>query len=180
MIKPMIGLVVTGLLWSAQSLADAESLQQVLFKGVAGVPTAMQKSIAEQLVAKSWQVQSGQIAEARCGVVPHQVDVLDLNKDGQTEVMLLLGNACTSGKIGTTVYLFTQEANGRVQRHLGFSATGYKAYARDGEAWPDLLFTGTGDCQPVWRYKGGRYNFNHLYEAKPGACYVPQSDNFGG
>jgi hypothetical protein len=93
-----------------------------------------------------------------------------------------VGNECSSGKIGQTVYLFDQLADGKVQRQLGFSASGYKVLPAKAEgAWPDLLFLGTGECQPVWRHRAdsGRYNFNHLYEAKPQACMVGQMQVHG-
>jgi hypothetical protein len=115
-------------------------------------------------------------------VVPHKTQVIDLNADGVKEVMLLVGNECSSGKIGQTVYLFDQLADGKVQRQLGFSASGYKVLpAKTQGAWPDLLFLGTGECQPVWRHRAdsGRYNFNHLYEAKPQACMVGQMQVHG-
>jgi len=157
----------------ADSATDIKSMSAIVFAQVGGLSEGVKQSISEQLLAKKWLVQSGKLADATCGAVPHTATLTDLNHDGIKEVILLLGNECTSGKVGGTIYLFTPESDGKVQRQLGFSATGFKAYKREGEVWDDLLFTGTGDCQPVWRNKGGRYNFNHLYEAKPNACSVP-------
>jgi hypothetical protein len=160
----------------AADVVDAQqqqAVQQVVFAGTHGVPDAMQQAIAAQLVQKHWQTKDGKLATERCGVAAHKTDVLDLNADGKAEVMLLLGNACTSGKIGSTIYLFTPEADGKVQRQLGFSTTGYQIQKRDGTPWADLLFTGTGDCQPIWTNQNGRYNFERLVEAKAGACSVP-------
>lgn len=159
---------------------DVKAIAKVVFAGTKGMPEAAQLAVAQQLASKRLRADKGQLTDARCGVMPHKTHVLDLNKDGVSEALVFFGNACRSGKIGQTVYLFTQEAEGKVQRHMGFSASGYKLLPREGEAWPDILFEGTGNCQPVWRYKGGRYGFNHLFEVAPGGCYVPQSDNFGG
>ncbi len=153
---------------------QTQAMQALLFSDTGSrVPAVMQASIAAQLVQKGWQVQNNKMTDAKCGVVPQQLDVVDLNADGKPEVMLLVGNACTSGKIGHTIYLFTQQADGSVQRQLGFSAAGYKVLPQKGNDWAGLLFLGTGDCQPVWANVNGRYNFHHLYEASKDACKVP-------
>jgi hypothetical protein len=164
---------MSGLSVHAHGASDVNAMSAVVFAQVKGLPDGFKQAISEQLLAKKWQVKDGKLADAKCGVVPHDTNLVDLNHDGVNEVMLLLGNACTSGNIGGTVYLFTPEADNKTQRQLGFAATGFKVYKRDGEVWDDLLFTGTGDCQPVWRYKNGRYNFHHLFEAKPNGCAVP-------
>lgn len=166
---------MTSLSAQADTMADVNAMSALVFAGKSGLSDAFKQGVSEQLIAKKWQVKEGKMSDARCGAVPHTTTLTDLNHDGKNEVIVLLGNECTSGKIGGTVYLFTLEADNKVQRQLGFSATGFKAYKREGAVWDDLLFTGTGDCQPVWRNKDGRYNFSHLYEAKPNACSVPSS-----
>jgi len=183
--KTVIGLA-TSLLLASPLLANAaevDVMKKAIFAGTSGISDNMQTSIADLLLQRKWQVNAkGQLMEAKCGVVPHKTEVVDLNADGVKEVMLLVGNECSSGKIGQTVYLFNQLADGNVQRQLGFSASGYKVLkAKTGGAWSDLLFLGTGDCQPIWRYQAssGRYNFNHLYEAKPQACMVGQMQVHG-
>lgn len=183
--KQLSALFVLGTLVVGSAQAE-EDLANVLFANTQGVSASMQTSIAQQLAKKGYVAQAGQVATAKCGVVPVKTEVKDLNGDGQAEVLMLIGNACTSGTIGSTMYLFTQETDGKVQRHFGFSATGYEFFPSKkpnpsgDDAWPAVLVKGTGDCQPVWGYHGGRYGFNHLYESKKGACYVPQSDNVGG
>lgn len=161
----------------AGTAEEVGAMSAVVFDVSANVSEAFKQAISEQLVAKKWQVKEGQLADAKCGVVPHTTTLTDLNHDGKNEVMLLLGNECTSGKIGGTIYLFTPEADNKVQRQLGFSATGYQVNQRQGAVWADLIFTGTGDCQPVWYNKDGRYNFHHLYEVTPGACSLPSGHN---
>ena len=167
---------------SAQAGASDE-LAKGLFAGTLSVPMDRQNQIAQQLAKKGFVAQKGQVATEKCGIVPVKNEVKDLNGDGKVEVLMLIGNECTSGVIGSTLYLFTQEADASVQRHLGFSASSYDLLpikAGSNDPWPAILVRGTGDCLPVWRYKGGRYGFNNLYEGKKGACYVPQSDAVGG
>lgn len=175
----LLSLLTLSELVHADTTTEVKTMSSVVFAQLTGLSDVFKQSVSEQLLAKKWQAKDGKLVDAKCGTVPHKTELTDLNHDGINEVMLLLGNECTSGKIGGTIYLFTPEANNKVQRQLGFSATGFKLYKRDDEAWDDLLFTGTGDCQPVWRNKGGRYNFSHLYEAKPNACSVP-SGHAGG
>jgi hypothetical protein len=183
--KTIIGLVASVLLSSPLLVqaAEVDMMKKAVFAGTSGISDSMQTSIADLLLQRKWQANAkGQLMEAKCGVVPHKTQVIDLNADGVKEVMLLVGNECSSGKIGQTVYLFDQLADGKVQRQLGFSASGYKVLTAKAEgAWPDLLFLGTGECQPVWRHRAdsGRYNFNHLYEAKPQACMVGQMQVHG-
>lgn len=183
--KMIIGLAASLLLIQpllAQA-GEADDMKKAVFAGTGGVADAMQAGVAELLLQRGWQANAkGQLNQAKCGAVPHKTDVVDLNGDGVKEVMLMVGNECTSGKIGQTMYLFNQAADGKVQRQLGFSASGYKVLtAKTQGAWPDLLFLGTGECQPVWRHgaDSGRYNFNHLYEAKPQACMVGQMQVHG-
>lgn len=178
--KTVIGLGVLMLLaqTAVAETAEVSAVKKAVFSGISGISDSMQIGVGELLVQKQWRANNaGKLMDAKCGVVPHKTEVLDLNADGVKEVMLLVGNECSSGKIGQTVYLFTQAADGSVQRQLGFSASGYKVLkAKTEGAWPDLLFLGTGECQPIWRHQpgSGRYNFNHLYEAKPQACMVGQ------
>lgn len=168
-----LGVMSVSLITQAAESNQIEAMQSILFSGTNTVPVTMQTNIATQLVQKGWLVQNNQVADAKCGVVQPKVDVVDLNADGKPEVMILIGNECTSGKIGRTVYLFTQQVDGSVQRQLGFSAAGYQVLPQKGNEWAGLLFLGTGDCQPIWANVNGRYNFHHLYEAKKGACKAP-------
>jgi hypothetical protein len=178
--KSTIGLVMsllfTSPLWA--QAAEVDVMKKAVFAGTSGISDAMQIGVSELLLQRKWQANSqGKLIDAQCGLVPHKTQVVDLNNDGKKEVMLLVGNECSSGKIGQTIYLFSQSVDGKVQRQLGFSAIGYQVLKAKSEgAWPDLLFFGTGECQPVWRHQAGsdRYNFNHLYEAKPQACMVGQ------
>jgi hypothetical protein len=157
-----------------------DEMTKALFADNKSISLQMQQQIAQDLQNKGFMLSQGQIATEKCGVVPVNTEIKDLNADGQSEVLMLIGNACTSGVIGSTLYLFTQEADQRVQRHFGFSASGYELLPTKNDAWPAFLVKGTGNCQPVWKYKSGRYGFSNLYESEKGGCYVPQSDKFGG
>jgi len=105
-----------------------------------------------------------------CGPVEFRAEIVDLNEDGTSEVMLVAGNACTSGNTGTSVHLFMADSTGRYSHQLGFPAAGYRALANKGDGFPDLAFTGPGFCHGVWRAYGGRYQYECSIEAEQGAC----------
>ena len=178
----IIGCLATAgsLMLSAHAESGNEALAKVVFSGTQGMPMPVQQAIADQLIKKGFSVAQGGVVSGKCGKVEVKTEVKDLNADGKQEAMMLIGNACTSGTIGATLYLFTQEADGSVQRHFGFSASGYQFLAAKNDPWPAILVQGTGGCQPVWRYKNGRYAFNNLFEASKGACAVPESGGHGG
>lgn len=164
----------------AQAATAKETLAGVLFSGSQGLPVIVQQDIADQLLKKGFSVDQGRVVSTTCGKVDVKVEVKDLNNDGKQEALMLIGNECTSGKIGATLYLFTQETDKGVQRHFGFSASGYALLTAKNDSWPAVMVKGTGGCLPVWRYKNGRYAFNNLYEESKGACAVPQSGGHGG
>lgn len=175
--KSLMVSAILGVLASGVAVAADQSMASVLFGKVSGVSTEMQQAVVNQLTQKQWVVKENQLATAKCGAVPHKVEVVDLNKDGRNEVFLTIGNACTSGKIGSSLYLFIEDDKHQVSPSLGFSATGYDTHLRAGESWPDIVVKGAGACQPVWRYQAGKYRFAFLYESKPGACSTGMSSD---
>jgi len=178
----VMGLLSVGCSWvlNVQATSANEDVAKLVFAGTQGMPMPVQYAVADQLVKKGFSVEQGKIVSGKCGKVSVLTEVKDLNADGKHEAIVVIGNECTSGKIGATLYLFTQEADGSVQRHFGFSASGYQLLAAKNDPWPAVLVQGTGGCQPVWRYKNGRYAFNNLYEDRKGACAVPESGGHGG
>jgi hypothetical protein len=173
----MLGFAIIG---NAYANTDPSPLAAKLFSNTQGMPVPIQQMIADNLAQKGYMVVKDQITTEKCGIVKVKTEVNDINHDGKQEAVILIGNECTSGKIGATLYLFTQEADGSLQRHFGFSASDYQILPAKDDPWPAFLIKGTGDCQPIWRNKSGRYAFNSLYESKQGGCAVPQSGNHGG
>jgi hypothetical protein len=98
-----------------------------------------------------------------------QVQGEDLNQDQQPEVIVSLGSTCMYGMAGMGVSLFTRDGSGHWKLHnLGSGIavvqdTRHKGYA-------DLMIGGPGFCQPVLRWNGTTYVFDHHVPEQPGGC----------
>lgn len=107
----------------------------------------------------------GRFIHPDCGALDLVVDVTDLNADGEHEVFVRWGNACTSGIAGSSLSLFLKDPDGRFRHELGFPAGGYRVLTR-GNGYPDLEIGGPGFCFPVWSWTGTAYEQ---------ACSMPQA-----
>lgn len=97
-------------------------------------------------------------------------DIMDLNGDGQDEVMLRGGNTCTSGGDGSSIWLLTKSAQGAWVTHLGFPAGGYRVLPEKHLGFPDLQFGGMGFCEGVWRWDGQTYQHFKDVATQAGGC----------
>jgi hypothetical protein len=86
-----------------------------------------------------------------------QVDVVDLNGDGQPEVFVLANDSICYGIAGGELTLLIKDKHGHWQSNLGFSAGGYKLLSAKNKGYPDIEIGGPGFCFPVWRWNGRAY-----------------------
>lgn len=105
-----------------------------------------------------------------CGAVDFETRVVDLNQDGQPEVIVIAGNTCTSGITGSYTFVFVKNRAGRFEMNLGFPASGVEPLASKSRGFPDLLIGGRGFCHPVWRWNGKKYVYLCGREEESGAC----------
>lgn len=99
------------------------------------------------------------------------VTLEDLNADGRSEVFLAGGNTFLSGSTGSSVWLFTSQADGRGwQLNLGVPASGYTVLEEREGGYPDLRTGGAGDCDVVWRWDGMTYAHHAAIDVQPGGC----------
>jgi hypothetical protein len=98
----------------------------------------------------------GKILDACGKATEPQVDVVDLNGDGQPEVFVLAEGTCY-GRAGGELSLLIKDSQGRWQSNLGFSAGGYKLLSTKNKGYPDIEIGGPGFCFPVWRWNGKAY-----------------------
>ena len=98
----------------------------------------------------------GKVLDACDQPVEPQVDVIDLNGDGQPEVFVQLNSSCY-GMAGGELTLLIKDRQGRWHSNLGFPAGGYKLLNARKKGYPDIEIGGPGMCFPVWRWNGSAY-----------------------
>lgn len=92
-----------------------------------------------------------------CGnPVSPKLDVVDLNRDGQPEVVALVTDSICYGAAGAQISLFIRTAGGWKDQ-FGFPAGDYRILARRRSGYPDIEIGGPGMCQPVWGWTGRGY-----------------------
>ena len=99
-----------------------------------------------------------------------EVELRDMNGDGQDEVLVIYGNTCLSGMAGASVVLFIKDAAGKYRSNLGFPGVTADPKAEKSKGYPDLLIGGPGFCFPVWRWNGKAYDFHRSEAQAPGGC----------
>jgi hypothetical protein len=146
----------------------APSAHSLLFQGVNGVSEADQKAIAKHM---GWRVAPGGkgLAAPDCGPIPFQTRALDLNGDTTPEILIVWGNACTSGHTGSSVSLFVKGAKGYAMQ-MGFPGFDVLPLPTKTRGWADLRVEGSSECQPVWAWTGRAYDLKCSVESRRGAC----------
>jgi hypothetical protein len=104
-----------------------------------------------------------------CEPAKFEVRVQDLNGDGVNEVFLIGGNTCTSGMVGSSVWLFIKSLH-RFNMNFGFPAGDFSILSEREDGFPDIQFGGTGYCAPVWRWNGKSYSLLKNIPIKVGGC----------
>jgi hypothetical protein len=98
-----------------------------------------------------------------------QVATEDLNGDQRPEVFVSLGSSCLFGSAGTGVSLFIKDASGQWQHH-DLGAGMYSVEKTRHQGYADVMIGGPGFCQPVLRWDGSTYVFDHQVAEQPGGC----------
>ena len=94
-----------------------------------------------------------------CGeIVKPELEAVDLNSDGRTEVFVTIPGSCQGGSAGTELSLLIKGSKGRWNVNLGFPAGGYKLLTTRHMGFPDIEIGGPGSCFPVWRWNGQQYS----------------------
>lgn len=89
--------------------------------------------------------------------IEYEAEVIDLNKDGQPEVFLLIRGGCVTGFVGTSMELYIKNKNGKWETQFGFDGW-YNILETKNKGYPDIEIQGPGFCFPVWRWNGKRYD----------------------
>jgi hypothetical protein len=99
---------------------------------------------------------AGKLFNACDEIVQPELEVVDLNSDGQPEVFVTVLGSCQGGAAGAELSLLIK-SNGHWKVNLGFPAGGYKLLTTKTKGFPDIEIGGAGFCFPVWRWSGSEY-----------------------
>jgi hypothetical protein len=91
-----------------------------------------------------------------CGEVEYEAEAIDLNGDGQLEVMTVMFGSCW-GRAGSQMNLYIKDKGGKWQPQFDFPGSP-KILTAKNHGFPDIEVVGPGTCFPVWRYNGKQYD----------------------
>ncbi|MBK9334837.1 MAG: hypothetical protein IPM96_21165 [Ignavibacteria bacterium] len=87
----------------------------------------------------------------------YTAQLLDLNKDGQPEVLVQVGQGCLTGIAGNHMELYIKDKNEKWNTQFGFD--GFPNILETTNlGYPDIEIAGPGFCFPVWRWNGEKYD----------------------
>jgi len=99
----------------------------------------------------------GKAMDVDCGEeVEYEAEAIDLNGDGQLEVMTQEFGSCF-GRAGSQMNLYIKDKGGKWQPQFGFPGSPKILEAKN-HGFPDIEVLGPGTCFPVWRYDGKQYD----------------------
>lgn len=99
----------------------------------------------------------GQYFDKECEQnLDYQIDVVDLNGDGQPEVFTQIFGTCLGGMAGVSLNLYIKGADGHWHPQFGFPGI-YEVLKTRNKGYPDIEIGGPGTCFPIWRWNGKEY-----------------------
>jgi hypothetical protein len=129
----------------------------------AAVPTSDNAAVEaiQSATAGKMKATKGKTYDQECGQdIEYEAEALDLNGDGQLEVMTQEFGTCF-GRAGVQMNLFLKAKNGQWTPQFGFPGSP-KVLQTKSQGFPDIEVLGPGMCFPVWRYDGQQYqNIKH-------------------
>lgn len=156
----IVGVLLLGIL--GIQAAHGQDLADALFSGgqVQGNVTHILSATDRQAIAKAlpYLLIKGQVVDADCHQdVQPEVTILDLNGDGQPEVIINAGNSCSDGPTGSSIHVFAKLSNSW-HEVLSATAAEFRLPSTHGTAgWRDIWLLGRTECMGWWRFDGRAY-----------------------
>jgi hypothetical protein len=97
----------------------------------------------------------GKANDKDCGQIDYEAEAVDLNGDGQLEVLTREFGSCF-GRTGVQMNLYIKGKTGQWKAQFGFPGEP-KVLKSKSHGFPDIEILGPGTCFPVWRYNGQQY-----------------------
>ncbi len=155
---------------SASDGQSKERISRLLFVDAASQLSEQDRRDIYHGLGVGLSVKSGTLVDELDNEISFTVELVDLNQDGVREVFVIGGNTLTSGRAGSSVWLFIKARNGRYVANLGFPASDYEILDAKSGAFPELKFGGPGFCNGVWGWNGNKYVFVRNEASIPGGC----------
>ena len=116
-----------------------------------------QDQLISQATAGKFKARQGNYFSKDCDErVEYSAELVDLNGDGQPEVLTYEAGMCMGGMAGQRVDLYIKNKQGRWRAQFGFPGELMPLKAKN-RGYPDIGFGLPGLCFPVWRWNGQRY-----------------------
>ena len=124
-----------------------------------------------QVLGLSASGDDGEWLDATCGQpVNPEIRLVDLDADGEGEVVVQYGNSCTSGMAGRSVAVFVRDVSGGHRPVLMVPGLIAEVLPSGFEGYSDLLIGGPGFCFAVWQWTGAEYAHLRNEPQTPGGC----------
>lgn len=129
---------------------------------LSGAPAAAAASpadarIVREATAGTLTATRGRYLEPACNEsLDYEAEVVDLNGDGQPEVLTTVHGACLGGMAGAHMNLYILGRDGKWLPQFGFPGV-YTVLKSRHKGYPDIEVGGPGQCFPVWRWNGRQY-----------------------
>jgi hypothetical protein len=105
-----------------------------------------------------------------CDPAKFHVEFKDINQDKIDEIFIKGGNTCTSGIVGSSIWMFATQHKGSYRMNFGFPAAAYTILPKTHHGYPDIEFTKEGFCDGIWRWNGKQYVFARNFPTISGGC----------
>ncbi len=97
-----------------------------------------------------------------CGAINLSAKYLVLSKSSDGYIVILYGNACTSGMAGSDLVIFEKESDGSVRKVAeAVSVSNVEISNSIVDGHNSLIFHGPGLCHAIWIWNNGKYQLSN-------------------
>ena len=129
----------------------------LLLLALASAPTVMaappstwdKTKVVTEATGGQFKATAGKYFDKECNAyLDYTTEVVDLNDDGQPEVLTSVQGTCLGGMAGVSMNLYLKNTNGQWKPQFGFPGI-YTVLKTKSKGYPDIEVGGPGNCFPV-------------------------------